>query len=89
MNKKSAKPTKTPPREEPALDTPQVRLISKVEVMDRVGLTFPTIWQWMREGRFPLSREVAGGKALWLESEINEWILSRPVRRYLPMKAEA
>jgi predicted DNA-binding transcriptional regulator AlpA len=87
MTTKKKSPTLT--REEPALDKPQVRLISKAEVLDRCGLTFPTIWQWMREGRFPLSREVAGGKALWLESEIDEWILSRPVRRYLPLKVEA
>jgi predicted DNA-binding transcriptional regulator AlpA len=34
----------------------------------------------MRDGTFPRSRHI-GGKTLWLESEIENWILSRPVRR--------
>jgi prophage regulatory protein len=58
----------------------QVRLISKPEVLDRVGVTYPTLWTWMRAGKFPRSREL-GGKAAWIESEINEWIANRPVRR--------
>lgn len=66
----------------------QVRLISKPEVLDRVGVTYPTIWAWMREGRFPRSREL-GGKAAWIESEINEWIANRPVRRLKGDAAQA
>jgi predicted DNA-binding transcriptional regulator AlpA len=57
------------------------RLISKPEVLDRVGVTFPTLWLWMRNGIFPRSRDL-GGKTCWLASEIDAWILSRPVRRY-------
>jgi predicted DNA-binding transcriptional regulator AlpA len=57
-----------------------VRLLSKPEVCDRVGRTFPTIWQWMREGRFPRARDL-GGRPAWLESEVNEWIASLPVRK--------
>jgi predicted DNA-binding transcriptional regulator AlpA len=58
----------------------QVRLISKPEVLDRVGVTFPTIWKWMREGKFPRSREL-GGKAAWIEAEVEAWIANLPVRR--------
>ena len=61
------------------------RLISKPEVLDRVGVTYPTLWEWMRKGRFPRSRELGGkaarGKVCWLESEIEDWIVSRPIRR--------
>jgi predicted DNA-binding transcriptional regulator AlpA len=56
------------------------RLISKPEVLDRVGVTFPTVWGWMREGKFPRCREVHG-KSFWLASEIDQWIADRPVRR--------
>jgi prophage regulatory protein len=56
------------------------RFISKTEVLDRVGASYPSIWQWMRDGRFPRSREL-GGKVAWLESEIEAWIVNRPVRR--------
>ena len=58
----------------------QVRLISKPEVLDRVGVTFPTIWKWMRDGTFPRSR-VLGGKVGWIEFEVEAWIASLPVRR--------
>jgi prophage regulatory protein len=58
-----------------------VRLLSKREVLYRVGVTFPTIWNWMRAGKFPRARELGPGKSCWVESEINEWILSRPIRR--------
>lgn len=57
-----------------------VRLITKPELLDRIGVTYPTIWQWMRAGKFPRSREL-GGKAAWIESEVDEWIAALPVRR--------
>ena len=56
------------------------RLISKPEVLDRVGVTFPTLWAWMRAGTFPRSRDL-GGRACWLKSEIDAWIENRPIRR--------
>jgi prophage regulatory protein len=56
------------------------RLLSKPEVIDRTGVTFPTIWKWMREGKFPRAREL-GGKSCWLESEVNDWIAKLPVRK--------
>jgi predicted DNA-binding transcriptional regulator AlpA len=57
------------------------RLVYKLEVLDRVGKTYPTIWQWMREGKFPLSREV-GGQVAWIEAEIDKWIEDRPQSQY-------
>jgi predicted DNA-binding transcriptional regulator AlpA len=57
-----------------------IRLISKPEVLDRVGVSYPTLWSWMREGKFPRSRQL-GGKAAWIEAEIEEWINALPVRR--------
>ena len=56
------------------------RFISKREVLDRVGASYPSIWQWMREGKFPRSREL-GGRAVWVETEIESFIVNRPVRR--------
>jgi prophage regulatory protein len=60
--------------------TNPARFIGKPEVLDRVCASYPSIWQWMREGKFPRSREL-GGKAVWLESEIETWIVNRPIRR--------
>lgn len=66
----------------------EVRLLSKPEVLDRVGVTFPTIWKWMREGKFPRSREL-GGKAAWIESEVEDWIRALPTRRLKGDRAAA
>jgi predicted DNA-binding transcriptional regulator AlpA len=57
------------------------RLLDKAEVTTRTRTSYPTLWKWMREGKFPRSRENSGGKALWLESEITSWIQGLPVRR--------
>lgn len=63
------------------MTTSPVRLISKAEVCDKVGKTFPTIWLWMRHGKFPLARDL-GGQPAWVESEIDAWIAALPVREY-------
>ena len=60
--------------------TNPARFINKKQMLARVGASYSSIWQWMREGKFPRSREL-GGKAAWLESEIEAWIVNRPVRR--------
>jgi prophage regulatory protein len=57
-----------------------VRLLDKHEVCAIAGATYPTIWQWMRDGKFPRSR-VVGGKSMWLSSEIEQWMLELPTRK--------
>jgi prophage regulatory protein len=54
-----------------------LRLIHKPEVLRLTGVTFPTLWKWMREGTFPLSFDV-GGKTAWREDEIDVWLRNRP-----------
>ena len=70
---------------EATLAANQARLISKPEVLDRVGVTYPTLWLWMRRGSFPRSRALGGkgpaGKVAWIESEVEAWIAALPVRR--------
>ncbi len=62
------------------MSTRPERLIYKQELTKRVGLSFPTIWKQMRDGKFPRGR-VVGGKTAWLESEIDQWIATLPERR--------
>ncbi len=57
------------------------RLISKTEILDRSGLSYPTIWKLMRAGEFPRSRVVAQGKVAWFEDEFEDWLERLPVRR--------
>ena len=48
--KKKPKP-KTKPK-------PKLRLLSKAEVLERVGVTYQTIWRWMVAGTFPRARRL-------------------------------
>jgi predicted DNA-binding transcriptional regulator AlpA len=58
----------------------RLRLVSKSEVLELVPFSYQTLWAWMREGKFPRSREV-GGKVCWMEHEIQDWLTSRPIKR--------
>jgi predicted DNA-binding transcriptional regulator AlpA len=61
------------------------RLLGKSEVMTITGLSYPTLWAWMRAGKFPRSR-IVGGKSMWLSTEIDAWLAGLPVR---PLKGDA
>jgi predicted DNA-binding transcriptional regulator AlpA len=53
------------------------RLLTKPQVCDRVGLTFPTIWKMIQKGEFPRPCR-NGTKTMWIETEIDDYVLSRP-----------
>lgn len=50
------------------------RLLRLPEVMYRVGLKRSAIYQRMSEGRFPKSRSLGPKCAVWVESEVEEWV---------------
>jgi len=61
------------------------RYLSKQEVLAVVGVSYPALWSWMRDGHFPQARVLGTGEGLrtkigWLKSEIDDWIASRPQR---------
>ena len=61
------------------------RLLSRAEVLEIVGVTYPTLWAWVRNGHFPAARVLGlegnkGGRVAWVESEVQSWIMSRPKR---------
>ena len=66
------------------VDLKDMRLLSKLQVMDRVGVCFPTLWKWMRAGTFPRSRAL-GGSTVWIASEVEAWMASLPMR---PLKGD-
>jgi predicted DNA-binding transcriptional regulator AlpA len=48
-------------------------------------VSYPTIWSWSKQGRFPAARSLGfghDGRVGWLESEVDEWIRSLSVRQY-------
>jgi predicted DNA-binding transcriptional regulator AlpA len=73
---------------EQARPPPPVRLLSRNEVCARIGVSYPTIWKWMRDDRFPRSRVMNDGKICWIESEVEKWILNLPVQTLKPADEE-
>jgi hypothetical protein len=43
---------------------PIKRFLTKREVMERVGFSYPAIWGWMRENKFPRGLDGRGALAL-------------------------
>jgi predicted DNA-binding transcriptional regulator AlpA len=77
-------PTATPP----AVELRGPRLLDKAEVCNIVGVTFATLWTWMQNGTFPRSR-IAGGKSVWVSTEVEAWMRNLPIRRLKSDKANA
>ena len=75
-------PPANPPIDDDDVETirPPLRLLSKKQVLDRVGVSFPTIWRWMLAGTFPRARAIGDLKSVWLESEAEAWINALPTR---------
>lgn len=67
-----------------AADVPAVRLLDKATVMAIANASYPTLWQWMRNGTFPRGRMV-GGRSMWMSTEIDDWLAGLPLR---PLKGD-
>jgi prophage regulatory protein len=37
-----------------------------------------TVWRWEKAGQFPRRRKLGGRSVGWLNSEVMEWIVTRP-----------
>lgn len=55
------------------------RILRVRDVTERVGLGRTSLWRKERDGEFPRRRVIGGGIVGYLESEIDEWIRTRPV----------
>jgi prophage regulatory protein len=63
---------------------PALVLLSKAQVLKKVPVTGPTLWAWVRAGKFPKPRDISPNKTVWVESEVDAWIRAQPVRNYKP-----
>jgi len=52
------------------------RLLDIKAVCKKVSLGKTTILLWESATKFPLALRLSAGKRLWVESDIDEWILS-------------
>jgi predicted DNA-binding transcriptional regulator AlpA len=62
-----------------------IRLLYKPELLKLVGVSYGSIFSWMRAGKFPLAREIGPGgrstRIAWIEQEVLDWLAARPQRR--------
>jgi len=54
-----------------------MKLIRLTKVMDYTGLARSTIYKYIAEGTFPRPVSLGSRAAAWVESEVQEWILTR------------
>jgi prophage regulatory protein len=66
-----------------------MKFLRRSEVVERTGLSYPTIWRYERAGKFPSRRELGPNSVAWLEHEIDKWIESRTKRSPLAHPASA
>lgn len=60
-------------------------IMTKPEVLETVGLSYPTVWAMMRRDDFPLSVKLTSGKVGWYRDEVAEWLASRPRSKLKPL----
>ena len=53
------------------------RLLNIGEVVDRVGISKPTLYRQIKKGRFPRGTQVADRAVRWHSSQIDAWIAEK------------
>ena len=54
------------------------RLLTRSEVVERIRLSKTVLYRMMQEGEFPRPLKMGGHAVRWIESEVSEWVASRP-----------
>lgn len=57
--------------------TPDRRVLSQQDVLERVPLSRTTLWRLERAGRFPARFSISPNRVGWLESDVNTWVEER------------
>ncbi len=68
----------TPPASQPERDPDIDRLLTRPEVESRTGLSKASIYQAIRDGRFPKPFRVSPNAVRWSEREIETWVATLP-----------
>ena len=55
-----------------------MRILNSNEVVKKIGLSEVTIWRRERAGLFPKRINLSERRVGWVESEIEDWLNSRP-----------
>jgi len=65
-------------------EPPALVFLSKAQVLRKIPVTPPTLWAWVRAGKFPRPRAISDNKTVWVEAEVDAWMQARPLRTYKP-----
>ena len=68
-----------------AAEQPTLVFLSKTQVLQKIPVTAPTLWAWVRQGKFPRPRAIFN-KTVWVAAEVEAWMKARPQRQYKPIK---
>lgn len=60
--------------------------LSKREVLRLIPICATTLWNWSRNGKFPVP-QIMGSKTVWRSSEVFAWMEKRPTRQYKKREA--
>ena len=53
------------------------RFLRISEVLDRVGVSRPTIYRWVAACEFPKQISIGANSVVWLESDVTKWMDQR------------
>ena len=70
---------------EAAAEQPTLVFLSKAQVLQKIPVTAPTLWSWVRAGKFPRPQAISPNKTVWVAAEVDEWMKVRPYRQYKPI----
>jgi prophage regulatory protein len=58
-----------------------VRVLRQKQVCEMLGISGSTLWQWVRDGKFPPPIELGPNTKAWLGEEIDRHLLARAKER--------
>lgn len=74
----------THPKFQPAANIPiGNRLLKRLEVESKTGLSRASIYSAIRAGTFPASVAIGPNRVAWLEAEVDQWIAEKLAAREL------
>jgi prophage regulatory protein len=58
-----------------------VRVLRQRQVLELLGISHSTLWEWVRKGRFPQPISLGPNTRAWLQEEIDQHLLARAKER--------
>ncbi len=71
----------------PGFSVRGLRILRVREVVARTGLSRSTLWRLEQKGHFPARRQISAGAVGWLESDVENFLASRPEKLAIGMKS--